>query len=106
MGDPVIPDLVAVLARLDREQRLRVMQAADSRRRRLVQRVVDEIRDQLLPGLSARQAAREIADAARKRRCGADPALRARVQERLTAELGDLHDVPGAARIRQWLSGQ
>jgi hypothetical protein len=102
----VIPDLVAELARLAPEQRLRVVRAAKSARQRQLQRVVCEVRLAMLPGLSARQAAREIADAARKRRCGADPALRARVQERLTAELGDLHDVPGAARIRQWLSGQ
>jgi hypothetical protein len=94
------------LAQLGREERRQVMQSADAARRRQVQRVVCEVREELLPLLSGRKAAAMIADAVRGRRCGADPALRAKVVDLLKAQLGQLSDIPEAARIRQLLSAR
>jgi hypothetical protein len=69
-------------------------------RRSLIGATLQKARDEFLPGHSARQAARVIADAVHGRGTN-DLALRVKLRRFLTQELGYLDDLPDWSRIRQ-----
>jgi restriction endonuclease Mrr len=97
--------LVDELARLDRQRRRELIDAAQQERQRRIRRALRKIRRAVLPGLKDRPAARAIDDAVRGRRTSFrnNPALRQQIEQQLKQELGSLDDIPGAERIRQLL---
>src|SRR5215469_4721011 len=99
-------DLVTELARLDDAELHEVVREARAERRRLIQTALRNIRASMLSGVSTRQAARAIHDAARGRRTYSDATTRRAIEQRLHAELDYLGDIPGEARIRQLIGNQ
>jgi hypothetical protein len=102
----VTPDpLVEELARLDKDRRREIVEAAHRERQRLIGDVIKQVRAALLPGFNERRASRAIEDAARGRRASFrdNPALRMTIERQLRRGLGSLDDVPGFERIRQLL---
>ena len=100
-----IEPLVDELARLDRQRRREIVEAADHERQIRIRRALQQIRKTLLSSFKDRQAARAIDDAIRGRRASfrAEPALQIDIERYLKQELGCLDDIPGADRIRQLL---
>jgi DNA-binding FrmR family transcriptional regulator len=93
--------LVEQLARLPDEQRREIANAACAERRRRIRGAVNQIRRSMLPNVSKRKAAQQIAAAAHDRHNSTDQVLRAAIRTALGDDLGSVDDVPDADRIRQ-----